>query len=210
MFSVFTTSGYSQIIDSIQEALKSKPKIIFKFDSRNTFIDYKGARIFGWKVGVEFNDRIQIGGGFSNLITTHDPELDRVIYKPNGIDTLYFAKLKFNYLSYYAEYIFYHKKKWEFSVPVQLGFGASDYEYRDENRKLRQLNKKNIILFEPAVTGQYKITKWFGVGAGVGFRLMLVNNKAINKKFNAPVYVLKIHLFFVDIYKSVFLKNKEN
>ena len=194
----------AQLFDSIHAAIKKKPKIIFRFDSRNSFIDDSKAKIFGWKIGVEFNNLIRIGGGFNRLVERHDPSLDKVLYGENGVDTFTIAELQFNYISYFIDYIFFDTRRWEFSVPFQIGLGGSRYEYRDENGQLQEHNAKSVILFEPAISMQYKITKWFGfgAGAGAGYRLMLLNNKAIEKKFNSPIYIFKFKIFLGDMMRS--------
>jgi len=149
---------------------------------------------------VEFNERFRIGGGFSNLSKNHSPFLDRNI---NDGDSVYLAKLKFNYIAYFVEYVFYNRKKWEFSVPIQLGIGSSKYQYTDKDGNEKDVDKNVIILYEPAITGQFKITRWFGVGVGAGFRIMLLNNKAIEEGFNSPIYIFKLKVFFGEIYKAV-------
>ena len=73
----------------------------------------------------------------------------------------------------------------------------------------KQIDRGGIILYEPAITGQYKLTKWFGLGFGAGFRLMLVNNKAIDTKFNSPVYIFKVKVFFAELMRPVFKKDAQ-
>ena len=131
-------------------------------------------------------------------MTKYGSGLDKII---DG-DT---ATLKFNYIAYFVEYVFYKRRRWEFSIPLQIGIGSSRYEYTDQNSSLIQLDRKTVVLYEPAITGHYKITKWFGVGMGAGFRIMLVNNKALDKKFNSPIYILKAKIFLGDIYRAIVL-----
>jgi len=159
---------------------------------------------------VEFGDKFRVGGGFNQLVTRHHPSLDRVIYVPNGTDTMHIAKLKFYYMAYFIDYVFYSNGKWEFSIPMQFGIGSSKYQYKDLTGHTIQIDKKPIILYEPAVTGQFKITKWFGVGMGAGFRIMLLNNKAVDEKFNSFIYILKLKVFFEEIYRSVAPKLEPN
>ena len=203
--SIFTTSAQTEshnFIDSIQAGLKKTPKFIFKFDTRNSFIANQSARIFGWKIGVEFGNTLRIGGGFYTLVK-HSSALDKTIFDANGTDTLATAKLMFNYIAYFVDYIFYKKKKWEFSIPLQIGIGRSRYEYTGQDGSLIRLARKTVLLYEPAITGHYKVTKWFGIGMGAGFRIMLINNKALDRKFNSPIYILKIKIFLGDIYRAI-------
>ena len=189
--------------------MKTKPRLLLGFDIRNSFIENRGARIYSWKIGVEFNERFRIGGGFSHLVSNHHPSLDRVIFKANGKDTLATAKLRFNYITYFIDYVFYKRRKWEFSVPIQVGIGLSQYDYRDEDGTRHTIGQSGILLYEPAIFGTYKITKWFGLGMGAGFRIMLINNKGISSRFNSPIYIFKVKIFFGEIYRSVFRKKDE-
>jgi hypothetical protein len=193
-----------QFLDSIRVALQTKPKFLFKFDSRNSFVSNQSARIFGWKIGADFNGKFRIGGGLSSLSANHSPLLDRVVFAANNKDTIYIAKLSFNYVSYFVDYVFFANKKWEFSIPVQIGIGSSYYSYTADSLGEQQIDRGGIILYEPAITGQYKLTKWFGLGFGAGFRLMLVNNKAIDNKFNSPIYIFKAKVFLAELLRPAF------
>jgi hypothetical protein len=51
--------------------------------------------------------------------------------------------------------------------------------------------------------------KWFGVGAGVGYRLMLLDNPAKKHSFNSPIYTVKLKLFVGEIIRSVFPPKKK-
>ena len=192
---LYSNTASSQFLDSIRLSLKKNPKFLFKFDTRNSFIANQSARIFGWNVGVEFGKTLRIGGGFHTLIK-HGSALDKIIDGDTAI-------LKFNYFAYFIDYVFYKRKKWEFSIPLQIGIGSSRYEFTDQNSSLIKLERKIVVLYEPAITGHYKITKWFGVGMGAGFRIMIVNNKALDKKFNSPIYILNVKIFLGDIYKAI-------
>lgn len=191
----------SQLLDSIRYSIKQKPKFLFKLDTRNSFISNNTSRIIGWKIGAEFNERIRIGGGVSRLSEKHSPSLDKVIYDPSGLDTLVIAKLSFMYITYFIDYVVYRKNRWEISVPIQFGVGNTSYKYIDSSNVVQVLDKGLVLLYEPSIAGHYKLTRWFGLGFGAGFRLMLINNKNVDSKFNSAVYVLKIKLFLSEIFK---------
>ncbi len=91
-----------------------------------------------------------------------------------------------------------------------MGIGLSQYDYRDEDGKKHTIGQSGILLYEPALSGQYKITRWFGLGMGAGFRIMLINNKGISSRFNSPIYIFKIKVFFGEIYRSIFLKKEKD
>ena len=206
--SVVSVSAQGKFMEEIHESMDTKPKIIFKFDTRKSFIDNSNVTVFGWKLGVEFDKRIRIGGGYNGLTAKHSPNLDKVYYAENGVDTLNVGILNFSYMCYFIDYVLIRKPKWEISYPIQIGIGASHYRYTDELSGLIERDKGSVLLIETAITGHYKLTKWFGIGAGVGYRLMLQNNKGLDQKFNSPIYVFKFKLFLAPVIAS-FSKNKD-
>ena len=109
----------------------------------------------------------------------------------------------------FIEYVFFRNKRWEFSIPLQIGIGNTHYEYHYGDHKFRN-NWSVIINYEASISGHYKILKWFGVGAGIGYQLMLKDNPAIKENFNTPVYSIKLKIFLGDIYKSVFPPKKNH
>ena len=103
---------------------------------------------------------------------------------------------------YFIDYVIYRKNRWEFSIPIQFGIGNSSYRYIDDNNVEQVLDRGLVLLYEPTIAGHYKISNWFGIGFGAGFRWMIINNKAIDSKFNSAVYVFKAKLFLSDIFKK--------
>ena len=189
-------------MDSIHASMEKKPKIIFKFDTRKSFIDNSNVTVFGWKIGVEFDKRIRIGGGFNSLTGNHSPNLDKVYYAENGVDTLGTGILNFSYISYFVDYVIIGKPKWEISAPIQFGWGSSHYRLQSETNGLEEREKGSVALVEAAIAGHYKLTKWVGIGMGVGYRFMLVNNKGLDQQFNSPIYILKLKVFLASVLES--------
>jgi hypothetical protein len=193
---------HAQLIDSIAKHFEVKPKFSARFDSRNSFIASQNARIIGVKIGWEYNNAIKIGIGYNRL--------ESKISKPkyffnnefNSYDTLQ-SFLKFEYLTPYFEYVFFKTKRWEHAIPVQIGIGNSRYEYVDLKGIVHYENYRPVVLYEPAMTTQYKIFPWIGIGAGVGYRLILVGNRQINKNLNSPIYIFRVMVFLGDLYKGV-------
>ncbi len=204
-FVIFCLLSHAQLVDSISEALKHKPKLSFRFDNRYSFTATTPSKIIAFKIGAEFNDVFKIGGGYNIL----QSKITKPFYiESNGvnIDTVT-STLKMGYVSYYAEYVFFKNKRWEFSIPIQLGIGNTHFEYHYGDHKFKN-NWSVIINYEASVNGQYKIFKWVGIGAGLGYQLMLKDNPHIDENFNTPIYVIKLKIFIGDIYKSIFPKKK--
>jgi len=108
-----------------------------------------------------------------------------------------------------VDYVIISKPKWEISYPIQFGLGTTHYRYTSELSGLIEEDKSSVALLETAITGHYKLTKWVGIGVGVGYRFMLVNNKALDQKFNSPIYIFKLKIFLASIIDS-FSKKRED
>lgn len=180
------------MFDSIRASLKYKPSLYATFDSRGSFISNEIAQIKSVKLGLTFNKQFTIALGYNWLNTNFETDLRE------GVK----GKLTMQYITPYIEYSFLEHKKIEVTIPVYLGFGRSFY--RDEqNIKYRE---NFILTYEPAMTATYRFLKYFGVGAGVGYRLMLVGNNKINERFNSPVYLFKAKIFFGRLYNDLLKK----
>ncbi len=191
----------AQFFDSIQTAVKYPPRLEVKFDSRNSFIGSRYARIYGVKVGLDYNGTFNFGLGynwlssdvFSNMtITNSRGELEEVK-----------AQYAFNYISPYAEYVFYKKEPWNISVSALLGFGRASFSYFDSYWVHTTTNPDLVVVYEPYMTARYRLFKYIGVGAGVGYRLALSEDKFSRNRLNSPIYVLKFRLYLVDLYKDL-------
>ncbi|MFB6305397.1 MAG: hypothetical protein ABEH43_00130 [Flavobacteriales bacterium] len=193
----FYKTTYPQLLDSISNSLEHKPNITAKFDSRFTFITSRSVKIVGAKVGLEYNHNFQWGIGFNTLFDGFSTKK-----KINGNKKT--VNFQSTYWSPYAEYRFYKSKHWEFSMPVQLDIGKQSLQYEDNNDNKKKYNEGVIFGFEPAMTFQYKFWEYFGLGAGVGYRIMFLRNKAVNKDFFVPIYMFRFKLFFGDLVKDVF------
>lgn len=203
---------HSQVVDSVSFSFQKKPRFFIGGASKSTFISGYRSPILTIRAGLDFDHRIRIGAGLSMLkLSPYEPGrdnspfyLDKTVTDTAGTYTIH-PELLFRYVNVYAEYIYYKSGKWQFSIPIQFGIGGSSYSYTFNGENIRE-SKQTILLYEPAVSGHYKITKWFGAGLDVGYRLMLINNKNIGSKFNSPVYDIKVIVFWGEIYRKVFPK----
>jgi hypothetical protein len=202
----------AQLLDSIAKHFEVKPKFSVRLDSRNSFISSQNAKIIGLKIGWEYNNAVKIGIGYNRLNSKISYTKYYFNDEINRYDTLQ-SFLKFEYLSPFFEYVFFKNNKWEHAIPVQIGIGNSRYEYVDAKGIIHYENFRPVILYEPLMTTQYKIFPWIGVGTGVGYRLILVGNKQINKNLNSPIYTLRLMVFLGDLYKDLkkfFVPNKDD
>jgi len=197
---VLGQSTEPDFMESFKESFDHQPKPTFRYETRNSFISTRSARISGIKIGLDFNKTVQVGLGYNWL--SSDLFQERSI--ASGLDAPFTTdfKLRFRYFSPYIDYTFYRKKRWEISIPVQLGMGTARYEYAN-SAGIKEFTKgKFILLYEPQMVAQYKLMQYFAVGGGVGFRLILAGNNAMPENFNSPTYVIKAKVYFADIYND--------
>ncbi|MCU0432049.1 MAG: hypothetical protein MUC87_01190 [Bacteroidia bacterium] len=196
----------AQMLDTLRSCINRKVAFTAMFDTRKSFVSAQSARIWGFKFGADFGNRLTIGGGWN----THTPSITKPVYGTDsmGMPDTTQSFLKLDYISYFIRFVFYKNKRWKFSViPFQLGYGNSRYEYFDGNTN-RIIGQRNILIYETGISGSFKIFRWFGVGADLGLRVMLRNNKALSENFNSPIYSFYTIIYWSELYKMVFPNTK--
>ena len=195
----------AQVMDSLRAGIDRRASFTFKFDTRNSFISNRRGEIFGVKLGVEFDRKLRVGGGVHWL--TSALSADRVMTDAAGKPVIVPAYLQMRYLAYYVEYVYFKTKRWELSIPFQFGGGDTRYSYEHAGRTYTD-SKKIIAIYEPGISTQFKIFRWMGVGADVGLRVMVINNKAIKENFNSPTYAFKLLVWYDELFKMTFPNTK--
>jgi hypothetical protein len=172
--------------DSLRNVFKQPVTPVFKLDTRNSFVTGRSAQIWGVKAGVSFGKRMNLGLAYSWLHT----DITKPLSEPNqNLSGL----IRLRYFGPFAEYTFYRKGNWEATVPLQLGIGKS-FLAEETGEITGRLNEGNIFLYEPAMVVDYKILNLIAVGGGVGYRLMLLNNRNLDQRFTAPVYMIRLRV----------------
>ena len=202
--SSFPIEHNDQTTTSIFSGKKRKIKPFFQLDSYYSFIGNKSADVWGFKVGVEWNHKWRFGIGYNKI------KSDIVEYKklpdneiPYSHSNTVKAQLFLQYFPLMAEYVFYDKDPWQITMPLTLGYGKSYFQYYGYSNQTRKIFSHGVLITEPGVYVQYKILKWLGVGVGVGYRTMLINNPEIETKFNSPVFSVRVKLFPGAIIRSL-------
>lgn len=183
--------------DDIKKSFKERPQLDVKFDFRFSFIASRDFRTSGFKLGVSFNRKFKMGLGYNQLIVPAKSTI-----KDN--DKLFNAELKYIYFSPYFEYVYHTSKRWEFNLSAQVGFGRGHYQYYnvDEDRTVKT-KYSTILSYEPVMLIDYKIIRWFGVGTGVGYRLIFYKNSNIEEHLTSPVYVFKVKVYLGEIVRTI-------
>jgi len=189
-----------------------RPKLVFSFDGRYSFIRSEAVNISGLKLGLDFRNKFRIGIGVYGLLKPEEysGSVTRTI-KTNKTIIPFHATLKLWYGVIYGEYVIAHKKRWELSIPIQFGIGQTQIDAEPIRKEsisaINYLNKNDqnttVFLIEPSITGYYKIFSWIGVGTGIGYRRMIGADDTMNQNFDNPIYIIKVKLFLGDFIKVV-------
>lgn len=185
----------AQYLDSLDDVIRGKANIDLRYESRWSFVNNELISISGVRVGAAYEKKLRLGGGVSWLKTPYS-QIQSVVNE-KGETVLKSTYFKLAYLAGYADVVFYKTKRWQLSVPLQIGVGMTWYQdvpqYQFQNRNSSQF----LFLYEPGITVQYKLTRWFGLGSDVAYRFTLKNNKKISEQLSSPTYSFKL-LFWVD------------
>lgn len=169
---------------SIRNSLEHNPQFYLSIDNKNSFISNRKGLFLGLKVGLEYNKIFRYGLVFTTLFN------QKYSTYINGIKTSE-EMLNFNYIAFFTEYIFKNNPKYEFSLPVNLGLGVSYLG------KLKTTTSNHFhILYEAQLNGMFYPIKFIGFGAGIGYRIMFINNPYIDERFSAPIYSFKLKILF--------------
>jgi len=209
IFLLFASATIAQpTLDTIKNCLKQKPHLFAKIDSRNSFIENSRAKIVGFKAGLNYGKRLHLGVGYNQLFG-NSPAFNKEIYyqNSNNLRDSVTAKLRLGYISIHAEYIFYQVGHWQLSMPLEFGIGKTYYKYK-LNGKNKLIEENYNFLYEPAISIEYKIIKWIGVGADVGYRFMITNDRKLNANFTSPTYAFKLLIYYSELGKALFPKSK--
>ena len=189
----------SQLIDSLEYYFSKKPKLDIRLDSRNAFITNRQVQIFGIKAGVNHSRSVKYGLGYNQLITTLDREF-------HVQDELQDYTYRMHYLAPYFEYSFFVKKRWEISIPIQLGFGTT--YYRPENSALPRLDQNLLVIYEPMMSAEYHFFRYFTAGLAVGYRIALVGGRSSPESITSPTYALRFNFLIGKLYRDIFPKKE--
>ena len=184
-----------QFMDSIYDVIKQKRSFNINLELRFSFINNQLTTVNGLRGGISFNRKLRIGGGISWL--NSDVFIDN--------DKQY---LKFVYLCLYSDIVFYKTKRWQLSVPIQIGMGSSWFQKETQFSFSNKDSKYFLLLYEPGITTQFKVFKWLGFGTDVAYRFTLKNEKNIGENLNSPTYSFKILTWIDQLYYDFFPKSK--
>lgn len=188
---------HAQLLDSIALFSSQTPRFVAKLDIRGSFIRNQNVRIMGAKVGLEHAGRFQYGIGYSFLFS---PVTREQVVDEQGLTAL---KLRLGYVTPYVDYAFYQRGRWEVRLPVQIGIGGASTIYTDSDGRKQQYQRTGLIIYEPAMTVQYRFMRYLAVGGGWGFRLVWQTGDKLGENLNAPIYGFGLRVFFGDLWNDI-------
>ena len=203
IFISFNCKG--QFLDTFKVFLRSRPSIDARLESRYSFFNNNATKVSGVRLGLSFKRKLRVGIGYSWLDANVSDK--KIITDDYGklITTNEF--LKFGYVCYYADFVFHKTKRWQLSVPIQVGTGLYWTQYHDGEKTIKT-KQRFLLFYEPGITVQFKITKWCGLGMDVCARLALKNTKYVGEKLNSFVLAPKLLIWFDQIFYSIAPKSK--
>lgn len=190
----------------MHDVFNNKSSIDARLESRNSFINNQLISVTGVRLGVAYQRKLRIGGGLSWMNSDYKTDF----YEGNelgGIDTIP-KRLKFAYLCYYVDFVFYKTKRWQLSVPIQAGTGFAWWQTKKKIQWSGSKGKNFFFLYEPGISIQFKIFKWAGLGADLGYRFTATDSKKIGQRLNSPTYSFKTLIWFDYIYYNLFPNSK--
>ena len=203
LLSGITAKG--QFLDTFKVFLRSKPSIDARLESRYSFFSNTATKVSGVRLGLSFRRKLRVGIGYSWL--DGDVSDKKKISGLAGSEVSVDNYLKFHYLCYYADFVFHKSKRWQLSVPIQVGTGLAWFRYRYNSETVRS-QKHFLLIYEPGMSVQFKIFTWCGLGLDMGYRFALKNTRNVGEKLNSFTCAPKLLIWFDQIFFETFPKSK--
>jgi len=203
LFTAF--SAKAQFLDTFKVFLRSKPSIDARLESRYSFFSNTATKVSGVRLGLSFRRKLRVGMGYSWL----DGEVSdkKKIIGLGGEEVRVNNYLKFGYVCFYADFVFYKSKRWQLSTPIQAGTGLAWFQYTYNGATVKS-PKHFLLLYEPGMSVQFKIFTWCGLGLDMGYRFALKNTRNVGEKLNSFTCSPKVLIWFDQIFFETFPKSK--
>jgi hypothetical protein len=130
-----------------------------------------------------------------------------ITVKEDTLESRVSAELQVRYFSVTAEYVFYNRRPWQFSVfPLDVGLGGAHYRYISQLGSKPRLQTPDVplVFYQPSVTAQYYLFRWFGLGASIGYRMTLYASEQVKEDWSAIGFSAGIRVLMDELYHEVF------
>ena len=145
--------------------------------------------------------KFQNGGSLGFLLNlSQSSEYEYREGNDNTFDTN--GQLELYYFNLSAEYLFYDKFPWQFSVvPFNVAFGSGHYEYVSHASGTRVNGPSEFLMtYQPDITAQYNILTWFGFGVTTGYRFTLYRSLEQTKALPGINFSVDFRLSIDELY----------
>lgn len=176
-----------------------KPELIL--DGRLTLVSNEGARLGGFRLGIEVNRVNRFGIGFYSFS-------DGVSTKSlNEISSsIVSANLKLSYTSLYYERVLIFNKKYEWSSTLHFGVGEVSGSYTYGNGSIGNYNEP-VQLTEISTTLYRHFTYFMSIGGGIGYRQTRNAPEELLPIYNAPVFLIKFRFQPIKAVRGIWNKD---
>lgn len=185
--------GQSRHLDTISNAFNHKPKILLKLDSKFSFVSNQLVSMRGVKAGVNFNNRIKLGVGYSWMKNNFKFDNPSILINNENYD------LRYSYVSIFSDYNFYNDKKWSFLFNTD--FAVVKLGYKNKESSIFDFLSYGAVI-EPSFISEYDLIKYITLGSGFGYRFVFRESNNIAEKFSAPLFIIRIKIDFLKIYND--------
>ena len=184
-----------------------RPKLVLGLGGHNSLVGGNKVRIGGMRLGLEFKRKWKFGLGLNYL----NPPLKR--WGGTDQDPIEY-KIDFAYFSIFGEYIVLNNRRWEFSFPLVLGAGATTISSRvSQEDVFIPIRGVALTVRQLSVVGYYKVWKWLGIGASIGYRDVTSRSKRdpelsdlVTKAFDGPNWAIKTKIYLGELWRALFKK----
>lgn len=176
--------------DSLRLWFSAEPAFSMSLDGRSSFIGASPASVLGGRLGWDYGKV----GVYAGLYTLRRRILTLQYQRPG--DTVY-RRLGMTYASTTFEYMLFKDAHWELKIPAQLGLGVATRSTL-RNGNLNETSRVLMVPLEAQVSALYRLTRYLGLYAGLGFRMA----NGAGPSFNGSIYSFGATLLTGTLYRD--------
>lgn len=185
-FSLVLNASAQGVIDSIRAALQHEPQLILGLHNRNTFVNANNVKLYGLKLGWDYNKKAMFYVGAYGLSNSNRKWLvndDRF-----QLDSIQRRTHYYN-ISLGLSYTLDAKPQILIRMPVQIGIGNVVHDHYGDGEFIFR-NNDLVVPLEAGIDITYWLIPYIALKAGAGYRLSLGNEDVM--RLSSPYYNLGV------------------
>ncbi len=121
-------------------------------------------------------------------------DIEKKLAQKAGVDSYNSTEAGFVNVGYW--HIVHNTRRWKFGFPIELGLGKATARPQSltDDLRFRPTLTSSILPLQVGVYGEWKVTRWVGIGLQVGYRQNLIRFEPVDK-LNAPYGRLRILVY---------------